>query len=47
MLSEWTINERLGFPKMCPGKAVFCLNEIHKVAKKSEEYKFSYPLSVF
>lgn len=40
MLSEWTIEERLGFSKMCPEKADFYFTEIHEVTKQLEEYKY-------
>lgn len=38
LLSGWTKEERLGFPKICRGKAGVYLTEIHKVTKKMEEY---------
>lgn len=47
MLSEWTVEERLVFSKMCPKKSDFYLTEIHEVAKKLEEYKFPILLSTF
>lgn len=47
MLSEWTIEERLSFPKMCAEKADFYLIKIHGVAKKLEEYKFPILLATF
>lgn len=42
MLSQWTLKERLGFLKLCPGKAGFYPTEIHKVAKKLEKIEIFY-----
>lgn len=47
LLLEQPLDEMLGFSKMCPKVATFYLTEIHKVAKKLEEYKFSTLLSIF